>query len=113
MRIIIVIAVNAIAFWGMAEIIPGVTLAGGWAELGLIALLFTVLNFFLRPILKLLLGPVILITLGVGIIFVNMILLYLLDRLTDNLTIGGTLSLLYAALILGGANFVAHSLKRR
>lgn len=109
---ILIIAVNALAFWGMAKYVPGFELTGSYLQILIIAFIFTLLNLILKPILKLLLGPIILLTLGIGLLAVNIVILYLLDILVDTLTIQG-LALIYGALIIGGVNFVSHLLFKK
>ena len=104
----LIILLNALVFWGMATWLKGFTLIGGFGQTAIIAAVFTALNLVLKPVLKLILGPIIILTLGLGLILVNMLILYILDRLTNNLTIDGVVTLLYAALIVGVANFFLH-----
>ena len=50
----------------------GVTISGGWQSVLIVGLVFSVANFFLKPLLKLILGPIILLTLGLFIVVINM-----------------------------------------
>ena len=50
-----------------------------WEVLAVLTLILTLLNFILKPILKLLLGPIIVLTLGLGAFLVNAVILKLLD----------------------------------
>jgi len=104
---IIIIAVNALVFIGIAKYIPGFELSGDYFQILIIAAIFTLLNLLLKPILKLLFGPIIVLTLGLGLVAVNIAILYILDILVDNLTIYG-LALVYGALIIGFVNFLIH-----
>lgn len=104
----VMIAVNGLVFWGLNEYVEGFNLAGDWKQIAGVAAVFTVLNLILKPILKLVLGPIIILTLGVGLVFVNILMLYILDRITNNLTILGVLPLVYAAIVVGLANFIVH-----
>lgn len=104
----VIILLNAAVFWGMTFFLQGFSLTGGLGQTVVVAAVFTGLNFMLKPVLKLILGPVIILTLGLGLILVNMLILYILDRLTNNLTIHGVLTLLYASLTLGAVNFFWH-----
>jgi uncharacterized membrane protein YvlD (DUF360 family) len=69
----------------------------------------------LKPLLALVLGPIILITLGLGIIIVNAIILYLLpilanhlDFLRGSITIQSIPALFLATIIVSVVNFVIH-----
>lgn len=72
----------------------------------LVAAVFTLINAFIRPFLKLLLTPIIVLTFGLGIILVNALTLYMLDMFFADVTIAGLLPLLYATLIIGAVNTV-------
>jgi len=104
---ILIIIVNALVFIGMAKFIPGFNLSGSYIQIAIIALVFTILNFLLKPILKLLFGPIIIFTLGLGLVAVHIAILYILDILVDTLTIQG-MALIYSALIIGFVNFLIH-----
>jgi len=108
------IVLNLIAFWAAGYFLAGFHVVGGIKGWVVLALILALLNFVVKPILKLILGPIIVITLGLGIILVNMIVLYLLDKIADNLSIDGVLTLFYAALIVGLGNFIFHlAIKRK
>lgn len=100
--------VNVFALLVAANYINGFILGGGFKELITLALIFTLLNVLLKPVLTLLFGPVIVLTLGLGLLIVNALLLFILDTLSKNLTIQTILALLYATLLIGIINWVAH-----
>ena len=107
-EIIVMVAVNGLVFWGLNSYLDGFTLAGDWRQIAGVAAVFTVLNLILKPILKLVLGPIIILTLGFGLVLVNILMLFILDRITNNLTILGILPLVYAAIVVGISNFIVH-----
>jgi putative membrane protein len=109
-HLILALIANAFALLLAAYLIPTFQIEGNFMQLLALALLLTLLNITVKPILKLLFGPVIVLTLGFGLLIVNAIVLYLLDILSKNLTIGGNqaLTLLYASLIIGIINFFVH-----
>lgn len=72
----------------------------------IVVALFTLINLFIRPIAKLILGPIIILTLGFGILLVNALMLYLLDYFSNNVTIQGLEPLAYATLIISVVNMV-------
>jgi putative membrane protein len=61
----------------------------------------------------LLLGPIIIITLGLGAILVNAVILKVLDFLSPALSIQGLLALLYATIIVSVINLVFHFMTRK
>ena len=87
---------------------PSFHILTSFADLIVAGGIFAILNMLLRPIIKLILGPVIFLTLGLGIIIVNALMLRLLDFLDQGITIQGTITLIYATLIISAVNLVIH-----
>ncbi len=75
MNFIIKVLINAAALWVAARFVPGIDLTADVWQILLIALVFGLINTFLKPILKVLSLPVIILTLGLFAIIVNVILL--------------------------------------
>lgn len=113
-RIIIAVVVNALGLLAAATFIPGFRLTASLQELLILAAIFTALYLILRPIVKMILGPFLVLTLGLGLIVVNMIMLYLLDfvaekfMISQNLSFTGILPLFEASLLLSVLNFLLH-----
>jgi putative membrane protein len=107
-KIILSVFSNAVALWAAAYFVPGFEMALELKPFLTVVLVLTALNVFLRPILKVILSPVIILTLGVGIILVNAFVLYLLDFILVEITINGLWALLYATLIIGAVNVLVH-----
>jgi putative membrane protein len=74
--------INAVALWVAAWAIPGITFGGGttgqvvWTVV-IVALIFGIVNFFIKPILKLISLPLIILTLGLFVFIVNALMLEL------------------------------------
>ena len=74
--------INAVALWVAAWAIPGITFGGGstgqviWTIV-IVALIFGIVNFFIKPILKLISLPLIILTLGLFVFIVNALMLQL------------------------------------
>jgi len=80
--------VNAAALWVATRIVPGVTYAGGWLPFLGVALLFGVVNAFIRPVAKVLTFPIIIVTLGIFSLVVNGLMLWLTSALSGALELG-------------------------
>ena len=83
----------------------------------LLGLTLAILNFLLKPVLTLVLGPLIIITLGLGLIVVNAIILWFasylsnlpqLDFIHGSITIQSIPALLLATIIVSVVNFIIH-----
>ncbi|MEK9173000.1 MAG: phage holin family protein [Patescibacteria group bacterium] len=108
-----VVLANILIFMLSTRVVPGFMMAAGFGEMLVIALIFTGLNYILKPVLKLLLGPIIVLTLGLGLILVNMVVLFILDKLSNNLTIENALALVYSSVLIGFLNFLLHLVFRK
>ncbi len=97
---------NLVALYAATQLVPGFIFTGDFLALLEAAAILALLNAILRPLLRLLFGPLILLTLGLFTIIVNAVMLYLLDILIQPLTIQGYAPLLYATLIIGGVNLI-------
>jgi putative membrane protein len=80
--------VNAAALWVATRVVPGVTFAGGWLPLLAVAVVFGVVNAFIRPVAKILTFPLIIVTLGIFALVVNGLMLWLTSSLSDALGLG-------------------------
>jgi len=99
MRLLLRILINAAALWAATEIVPGVRHDGPWTSLLLVALVFGVLNALVRPILKLLTCPLILLTLGLFTFVINAIVLWLTSAISGSLGLGFHVSGFWAAFL--------------
>ena len=88
MRFLIRLLTNAAALWVAAWIVPGVTYTGGWLPFLAVSLVFAVINATLRPLIKLLTCPLILLTLGLFALVVNGLMLWLTSSLSSSLGLG-------------------------
>lgn len=114
-RLVIIVGGNALALWIANMYVPGFVLAGTWLTIAMIAFVLAVLNFLLKPLLTLILGPIIVLTLGLGVIIVNALILWLLplilnriDFLQGSIIIQNIPALFFATLIVGAINLVIH-----
>jgi putative membrane protein len=89
MRLLLRWAINAIAIWAAIQLVPGIEHTGSTLSLILIALVFGLVNALVRPFLKLLTCPLIILTLGLFILVVNALMLWLTGLLMPALTIDG------------------------
>jgi putative membrane protein len=107
-KLVLAIAVNMGALWLAAASIDGFRLETSPKNLALIAALLIALNATVRPLIKLILGPVIILTLGTGILLVNAAVLYILDIMSQNLTIETIPALVLATLLTSAVGFIYH-----
>jgi putative membrane protein len=88
MRFFVRLLINAAALYVATRIVPGVTYAGGWVPFLGVALVFGVVNAYIRPVTKLLTFPVIFLTLGLFALVINGLMLWLTSALSGALALG-------------------------
>jgi putative membrane protein len=72
---------------------------GAWVEFILVALIFGLVNTFLKPILRLLTLPITMITLGLFLLVLNALLLLLVGWISTELSLGLTVDGFLPALL--------------
>ena len=110
MRFVVRWAANLAALYVAAVLLDGVTYGGEYGTLLIAAAVFTLVNAWLRPIVKLLSLPFILLTLGLFLLVVNTFMLYVTDWLVGDFDIRSFGSGLVAAIIVSVVNWVLHAL---
>ena len=113
LKLIIALLSNLIALLVAVRFVQGFEIVSGFDSFFLVAGILTFLNIFIRPLLKLILTPVIILTLGFATFLINALILFLLDKFLTNITITGTLPLIYATIIISLINIVINFLGKR
>lgn len=86
MGLVIRLAINAGAVWLAVAMIDGLDFEGGWVALVIVAAVLAVLNAVVKPVVKLLSLPFIILTLGLFLLVVNAVMLQvvvMISRATD------------------------------
>ena len=102
---VIQILVNAGALYAAVFIIDGIDFVGELWKLLLVALAFSLLNTYVRPILRILTLPISVITLGIFLLVINAAMLLLTSAISDQLSLGFHVADFWAAFL--GAIVVA------
>lgn len=104
-RFIILLLGNVIGFYIASHYVDGLTLQQTLQAYIKVAGVFTIAYILIRPLIKILLTPIIIITLGLGSLIINALLLWGLDSFVQELSISGLYPLVYATLIISVINF--------
>jgi len=99
MNYILRLLLSALAVVLLAKILPGVEVSSYWIAL-LVALVLSVLNLLVKPLLILLTLPVTILTLGLFLLIVNAIIILLADALVDGFAVQGLWRALLFSLLL-------------
>lgn len=93
--------INAVALYLAVFLVPGLNLQGGWISIIWLALIFGLINAFLRPLLKLLTCPLIFLTLGLFTLLINTFLFWLTSQVGQAFGISFTIDGFWAAFFGG------------
>ena len=100
-RFILRWAINAAAIFLAIRFVPGITLQSGWVSVIWLALIFGLVNAFVRPLLNLLTCPLIILTLGLFTLLINTFLLWLTGQIGTIFGIGLTMNGFWPAFLAG------------
>lgn len=104
-KLIIQILTNAVAIYVAAELVSGFNLLeNSFMTLMTAGFILGMINFFVRPILKLISAPLIIFTLGLFTIVINIAMLLLLDHFMINLEISGLWAAFWAMIVISAVN---------
>jgi putative membrane protein len=101
MNYIIGILVTAAALWVTTAVVPGIHIESSLVSFLIVAVIFGLVNVFVRPVVKLLSLPVTIITLGLFTFVINALMLMLTAWLVGNAMSleGGGMTKLFWALL--------------
>lgn len=103
LRLIVSWAVLGVGVALAAAIVPGISYDTGKTLLVVVVLL-GLFNAFLRPILVLFTLPFVILTLGLGLIVINALLLYAVGHWVEGFTVDGALAAVLGSLIISVTN---------
>ena len=107
---------NLAAIWVASELFDDVSYGGEFGTLALAALVFTVANWIVKPIVAVLAIPLIILTLGIAYFFVNVLMLLLTEAIVSDFVVDGFWTLVGATIVIWAVNLVisaaAHDIRR-
>ena len=86
LRFLVTWAFNLVALWVAAVLLSGIDY-DGFGVLVVASLVFSIVNIFVRPLVILFTLPLVIITLGIALFFINLFMLYLTSWIVDDFTI--------------------------
>ncbi len=104
------LVVNAIAFYVMSYIVPGVEIAG-FETLVVVSVIWGILASLVRPVLIIMTLPINVLTLGLFTFVINALLLMLMTRIVPGFEIKNFSTALLAAVVLAVINMFLGMLK--
>jgi putative membrane protein len=103
-RLTILWAFNTFALFVASWLLSGLSYGSDWWALLVAGLVFTLVNFLLKPVLTLLSVPFIIVTLGIFYLLINVFMLYLTHWIVPQFTIAGFWWAVLAAIIVSIVN---------
>jgi putative membrane protein len=105
-RLVVTWLFNVVALFVATWLLKGVSYGDRWWSLLLAAVVFTLANRFLRPLVTVLALPAIILTLGIALFFVNLLMLYVTDWVVPDFEIETFWWGVLATLIVAATNGV-------
>ena len=108
-RLIIAVAVNALALWIANALWDGVSIHGAWTYI-IGAVVLGIANTVLKPILAIVTLPLIILTLGLFYLVINIAMVALAEWIAPNFSIDGFWSYVGVVFIVWIVNWACYSL---
>jgi len=92
------------------NIVPGITVSGGWTTLLLVALVWSVITMVIKPVLSILTLPITVVTLGLFSFVLNAFLFYAIVWVVPGFEVAGFIPALLGALVLSIFTWLIHQI---
>jgi putative membrane protein len=99
MNTLLKILLTALAVIVLANILPGVSV-NGYLSAIIVALVISLLNMFVRPLLIFFTLPATIVTFGLFLFVINAIIILLANKLVDGFTVNGFWTALFFSILL-------------
>jgi putative membrane protein len=100
MKTILRILGVAVAVALTVNVVPGISVSGGWVTIFILAVVWSVIVAVIRPVLRVLTLPVTIITLGLFSFVLNALLFWAMTLLVPGFVVSGFFAALLGALVL-------------
>lgn len=101
---------NSVAIYAASRFVTGFSLVGGIKEYAIAGATLGMLNMTIRPILKFVSFPIIILTLGLFTIVINALILWLIDYIFDFIVIDNIMALVWATIVVTIVNMIISAL---
>lgn len=109
LRFMASIITNSVGIFVAAYFVPGILFTGDLIDLAITGFILALANSIIKPILKFVSGPLIVLTMGLFMVIVNMVILWLVAWLMPELTIVGFWAYVWGVVILAILNAITHA----
>ncbi len=101
--------VNVAAIWIASLFIDGVDYSDDFWILIVAGLVFSLVNLLVKPVVKLLALPVVILTLGIALFFVNLLMLYITSWIVPGFELQSFMAAIWATLAVTIVNWSLHA----
>ena len=109
MNLIIKLLLNAIAVFILAHFLSGVQVDGYLTAI-IVAVVLSILNLLVKPVLVILTLPITIVTLGLFLLIINALIILLADKLVDGFSVSSIWTALLFSILLSILQSILHSL---
>jgi len=103
-RVIVQIFANSVAILAADRLVPGFVFRGDWQDLLFAGTVLGIINSLVRPLVKLLAFPVIILTLGLFTIIINIAMLFLASSFIPGMIVSGFWAGFWGVIIISIVN---------
>jgi len=112
MNLIIKLLLNAIAVFALAYVLNGVQV-DGYVSAIIVAVVLSILNLLIKPLLVILTLPITIITLGLFLIVINALIILLADKLIDGFSVDNIWWAILFSVLLSILQSLLHSFVKK
>jgi len=106
-KFILRIIANGLGVFAAVYFLPQyISFTGSWIDYLIVGVILAIANMIVRPILKIVSAPLILITLGLFLVIINMIILFGVDYFVEQVNINGFMGYFWISIILAIINAI-------
>jgi|SRR3989338_2549304 len=103
---------SSLALYTASWLVVGFGFTGGIKEYAIAGIVMGFLNVIVRPVLKLISFPIIILTLGLFTIVINALILWLVDYIFDFITINNIMALVWATIVIFVVNMIVSAITK-
>lgn len=111
MRFLVTLLINGLIIYACAAVFSGIRVED-YGQAVVAALLLSVVNFFIRPLIILLTLPITILTLGLFLLVINGAMVLLVDGLLDGFYVTGLSSAILLSILLAIGNFFSGRMEK-
>lgn len=112
-RFLLIILGNSLALYVAYWLVPGFIFDGGLKEYIFAGVALGLINLIIKPLIKLISLPIIIITLGFFTVIINALILWIVDYIFDFIAIDNIIALVWATIVVGFVNLIISGLIKK